>query len=185
MSSKKNRKKPNDKSKVAGCNPPDGGSAELRDFSTSLPMSLLRARETVMQHFRKSLRTHGVTEQQWRVIRAISAAGELDVNELVRRTLLLGPSLSRILRILEKGGYIKRRIDADDQRRNVLSLTTEGEELIRQHAPQSRYIYEQIADAYGSEKLKLLQSMLIDLEHSLNNTFIRTELPVETKKNKL
>lgn len=183
MSPKKIRKKIRGKNKAAGHPLPDSGNSDLRAFSTSLPMSLLRARETVMQHFRKALRTHGVTEQQWRVIRAISAAGELDVNELVRRTLLLGPSLSRILRTLESGGYIKRRIDAEDQRRHVLSLTDKGEDLIQRHAPQSRYIYEQIARAYGSEKLELLQSMLIDLEHSLNNTLIRTDLPTNTKKN--
>lgn len=182
MSSKKPRKKNNDKKKPAAGNPPDSGFSDLRAFSTSLPMSLLRARESVMQHFRKSLRTHGVTEQQWRVIRAISAAGELDVNELVRRTLLLGPSLSRILRGLETSGHIKRRIDAEDHRRNVLSLTDKGEDLIRQHAPQSRYIYEQIAEAYGAEKLELLQSLLLDLEHCLENTFIHTELPVESRK---
>lgn len=182
MSSKKNRKKANDKNKPAAGGQPASEHSDLRAFSTSLPMSLLRARESVMQHFRKSLRTHRVTEQQWRVIRAISSAGELDVNELIRRTLLLGPSLSRILRGLEASGHIKRRIDADDQRRNVLSLTHKGEEIIRQHAPQSRYIYEQIANAYGPEKLELLQSMLLDLERCLENTFIHTELPAQSKK---
>src|SRR5690554_5466389 len=58
--------------------------SDLRAFSMSLPMSLLRAREAVMRHFRISLREHQVTEQQWRVIRAISSADEADVNDLVR-----------------------------------------------------------------------------------------------------
>jgi hypothetical protein len=31
----------------------------MRDFSRSLPMSLLRAREAVMRQFRPSLRHHG------------------------------------------------------------------------------------------------------------------------------
>src|SRR5690606_29350241 len=100
-------------------------------------------------------------------------------------TLLLGPSLSRILRTLETGGYIKRRIDADDQRRHVLSLTLKGKELIHRHAPQSHYIYEQIAHAYGPEKLELLQSMLIDLEHSLSDALIRTDIPTNTKRKNL
>src|SRR5690606_12228950 len=91
MSPKKIRKKITSHGKASGRPKTSSSDSDLRAFSTSLPMSLLRARETVMQHFRKALRTHGVTEQQWRVIRAISAAGELDVNELVRRTLLLGP----------------------------------------------------------------------------------------------
>src|SRR5208283_3623306 len=45
----------------------------MREFSRSLPMSLLRAREAVMRHFRPSLRRHGLTEQQWRILRALAA----------------------------------------------------------------------------------------------------------------
>lgn len=142
---------------------------DLRDFSMSLPMSLMRAREAVMRHFRMSLREHHVTEQQWRVIRAISSAGELDVNELVRQTFLLGPSLSRILRTLEASGHISRRTDEEDQRRSVLSLTAKGHELIREHTPQSAQIYQRITEAYGEERLQLLQSMLAELETSMNS----------------
>lgn len=145
--------------------------SDLRDFSMSLPMSLLRAREAVMRHFRMSLREHHVTEQQWRVIRAISAAGDadVDVNDLVRLTFLLGPSLSRILRGLEASGHIRRRTDEEDQRRSVLSLTEKGKELIRRHTPQSAQIYQRIAEAYGEERLKLLQTMLAELETSMNS----------------
>ncbi|MCG8273314.1 homoprotocatechuate degradation operon regulator HpaR [Aquamicrobium sp. NLF2-7] len=156
-----------DAGKAAGSESPP--AQDLRDFSMSLPMSLMRAREAVMRHFRMSLREHHVTEQQWRVIRAISSAGELDVNELVRQTFLLGPSLSRILRTLEASGHISRRTDEDDQRRSVLSLTAKGRELIREHTPQSAQIYQRITEAYGEERLQLLQSMLAELETSMNS----------------
>ena len=48
----------------------------MRDFSRSLPMSLLRAREAVMRHFRPSLRDHGLTEQQWRILRALASVDD-------------------------------------------------------------------------------------------------------------
>ena len=67
----------------------------MRDFSRSLPMSLLRAREAVMRHFRASLRQHGLTEQQWRILRALAAIDTIEVTELARAAFLLGPSLSR------------------------------------------------------------------------------------------
>ncbi len=47
----------------------------MRAFSSSLPMALLRAREAVMRRFRPGLRDHGVTEQQWRVLRALAGLG--------------------------------------------------------------------------------------------------------------
>ncbi len=49
--------------------------APMREFSRSLPMSLLRAREAVMRQFRPSLRNHGLTEQQWRILRALDGGG--------------------------------------------------------------------------------------------------------------
>ena len=65
----------------------------MREFSRSLPMSLLRAREAVMRQFRPSLRNHGLTEQQWRILRALTAVDEIEGTELAHMALLLGPSL--------------------------------------------------------------------------------------------
>ena len=56
--------------------------APMREFSRSLPMSLLRAREAVMRHFRPSLRDHGLTEQQWRILRALASIDAIEVTEL-------------------------------------------------------------------------------------------------------
>ena len=97
----------------------------MRDFSRSLPMSLLRAREAVMRQFRPSLRHHGLTEQQWRILRALAAVETIEVTELARTAFLLGPSLSRILRDLEARQLIERRVAEADQRRAVVSISAE------------------------------------------------------------
>ena len=89
----------------------------MREFSRSLPMSLLRAREAVMRQFRPSLRNHGLTEQQWRILRALTAVDTIEVTELARVAFLLGPSLSRILRDLEARDLIERRTAKADLRR--------------------------------------------------------------------
>src|SRR5690349_24939051 len=81
----------------------------MRDFSRSLPMALLRAREAVMRQFRPSLRQHDLTEQQWRILRALAAIEAIEVTELARTAFLLGPSLSRILRDLDARGLIERK----------------------------------------------------------------------------
>src|SRR5579862_3252337 len=86
----------------------------MREFSRSLPMSLLRAREAVMRQFRPSLRQHGLTEQQWRILRALSAVDAIEVTELARTAFLLGPSLSRILRDLDARGLIDRKTAKTD-----------------------------------------------------------------------
>jgi homoprotocatechuate degradation regulator HpaR len=98
----------------------------MRDFSKSLPMSLLRAREAVMKQFRPSLRGHGLTEQQWRILRALAAVDAIEVTELAHVAFLLGPSLSRILRDLEARQLIDRRTAKADLRRGVVSISQKG-----------------------------------------------------------
>src|SRR6187397_1854231 len=93
----------------------------MREFSRSLPMSLLRAREAGMRQFRPSLRQHGLTEQQWRILRALAAVEMIEVTELARVGFLLGPSLSRILRDLEKRRLIERKLGITDPRRAEVS----------------------------------------------------------------
>src|SRR5271163_399407 len=132
----------------------------MRDFSRSLPMSLLRAREAVMKQFRPSLRRHGLTEQQWRILRALAAVEAIEVTELARVAFLLGPSLSRILRDLEARHLIERRVAKADLRRGVVSISAKGVRLIEAVAPSSEAIYAAMTRRYGARKLADLQDML-------------------------
>lgn len=140
----------------------------MRDFSRSLPMSLLRAREAVMRHFRPSLRDHGLTEQQWRILRALASVDTIEVTELARVAFLLGPSLSRILRDLETRRLVERRVVKADQRRGLVSISSKGLKLIETVAPSSEAIYAAITRCYGARKLSELQDMLQALERSLS-----------------
>jgi homoprotocatechuate degradation regulator HpaR len=145
----------------------------MREFSRSLPMSLLRAREAVMRHFRSSLRDHGLTEQQWRILRALASVDAIEVTELARVAFLLGPSLSRILRDLEARHLIERRAAKADLRRGVVSISAKGLKLIEAVAPSSEAIYAAITKRYGARKLRELQNMLHELEGSLSGLQVR------------
>lgn len=147
----------------------------MREFSRSLPMSLLRAREAVMRHFRASLRDHGLTEQQWRILRALASIDAIEVTELARVAFLLGPSLSRILRDLEGRHLIERRVAKADLRRGVVSISAKGVKLIEAAAPSSEAIYAAITRRYGARKLAELQDMLHELEGSLSELRVSGE----------
>ncbi len=139
----------------------------MREFSRSLPMELLRAREAVMRRFRPGLRKDGVTEQQWRVLRALSQSGALEVTELARATCLLAPSLSRILPDMESRQLISRKRAEGDLRRAVISLERKGLRLIANHATFSEAVYEDIARRFGVGRLEQLFVLLRELEDSL------------------
>ncbi len=132
----------------------------LRSFDESLPMALLRAREAVMRHFRPILAEHELTEQQWRVLRALHDADEpLSVGELADRTYLLGPSLSRMLVALETRSLILRRA-ADDARRSEIVIAPGGRDVVAVVAPQSEAAYTAIDEQLDPGELDHLYELL-------------------------
>ncbi len=115
-----------------------------------------------MSRFRPHLRAHGLTEQQWRVIRALSEFGELEVSQLAERSLLLGPSLTRILRHLVDCGLVDRTLDSKDQRRSIISLTGKGARLFKKVARESEALYAKMTLEFGEANMRKLYSLLYE-----------------------
>ena len=120
----------------------------MREFSRSLPMALLRAREAVMNRFRPILREHGVTEQQWRVLRALYNEPELEAGVLAERCCLLTSSLTRIVKHLDQEGFLTRKQNTRDLRRIRVAITAKGRRLIDKVAPLSEHEYQVISDLF-------------------------------------
>ena len=139
----------------------------LRDFEHSLPMELLRAREAAMARFRPMLREHGLTEQQWRVVRALADHPDIDASALARLSFLLSPSLTRILQFLESNKMVRRSADAQDLRRSVFRLTAKGKRVFDQVAPDAAREYAEIESAFGAKRLEQLYRLLADFSAAL------------------
>ncbi len=140
---------------------------KLRSFERSLPMTLLQTREAVMKKFIPSLKEHGLTPQQWRVIRALEHETGLDISTLAERCHLLMPSISRIINHLDKEKLIERQVVDTDQRRSKIFLTIAGKNLFAKVAPKSVERYVAIEEKYGVRKLELLYELLDDLIKTL------------------
>lgn len=147
----------------------------IRPFSRSLPMALLRAREAVMRLFRRSLQNFGLTEQQWRALRAIAAHDGIDATRLSALTFLLAPSLTRILRDLEARNFIARRTNPADGRAALISLTPGGLALIAEIGVDSERIYAMIEECLGRDRMKALMADLAQVEADLAGLEYRRE----------
>lgn len=132
----------------------------MRPFERSLPMQLMLAREVVMQRFRPHLNERGLTDQQWRIIRALNEVDELEIVELGKNCCLHAASLSRILPKLEAEGLVSRRSNKSDQRRVIVSLTSKGRRLFADVAPQSEAIYAALAREIGAARLDQIYQLL-------------------------
>ena len=115
----------------------------------NLPLLLLQARERVIARFRPALNAAGVTEQQWRIVRALLEMGPLEPRQIVSVCGISSPSLAGVLARMDDLGLVKRMRLDHDQRRVRVSLTAKSRALARQLAPQIEAIYAQIEQRIG------------------------------------
>lgn len=133
----------------------------LRSLEESIPLKLLRAREAVMERFRPHLLAAGITEQQWRVIRALAEAGPMEISALARKTCLLPPSVSRIVRDLSDAGLLSRKVSSSDARIAIAALTIKGAHKFERMSKESIQIYAGIEEQIGAQ---LCERLLRDLD---------------------
>jgi homoprotocatechuate degradation regulator HpaR len=134
------------------------------DTNRSLPIALLRAREKVMGPIRQMLSNAGVTEQQWRVLRVLDEKGTLDPTERAERSCLLLPSLTRILQTLEGKGMVARAPHPTDRRKQQISITDTGRQLILDNMEESQRLNAWLRDEFGPDKLDALLDLLNELD---------------------
>ena len=138
----------------------------------NLPRLLLQARESVMAHTRPSLREHGLSDQQWRVLRVLGEHGTVETGRVAREAFILGPSLTGVLSRMERDGLVQRARDPTDQRRTVVAATAQGLKLVAtlSHAIEAHYGW--MENTLGKQKLAQLYVLL--------DAVIEIEAPLES-----
>ena len=127
----------------------------------NLPLLLLHAREAAMSHFRPILKHFGLTDQQWRILRALSEADdELEPGQIAEECKIQKPSLTGILARMVDLKWIDRHASTSDQRRQLISLTAKGRALVDRMAPFVDRQYQLIEDSVGIDALNAIYRSL-------------------------
>lgn len=136
----------------------------LRRTRRSLPIALLRARETVMGPIREMLSQSNINEQKWRVLRVLEERGPSELTQVAKDACLLLPSLTRIIRAMEEEGLASRATDPEDRRKAIATITTAGRALILSHMAESNAIFARLEQDFGQQKLEQLLDLLDELQ---------------------
>ena len=127
----------------------------------NLPLLLLQAREALMQHWRPALREHGLSDQQWRVLRVLREQSDgLETGRLAEQAFILGPSLTGILARMQRDGLVTRERSGEDARRSVVRATGQGRALADALSGSIAAQYEDLAQHLGAEPLEQLYGLL-------------------------
>jgi homoprotocatechuate degradation regulator HpaR len=143
----------------------------------NLPQHFLKARDSLMSHFRPVLNHFGVTEQQWRILRALDEHVQLEPREICDLCQILSPSMTGVLARMEEIGLVERQRVATDHRRVLVRLAPRGDLLIDEIAPLIERQYQFIEQAYGK---KILDDLTLALEGFIgaqSTPVPRVELP--------
>ena len=130
----------------------------------NLPRLLLQAREAVMAHTRPSLRQHGLSDQQWRVLRVLGEHAHepdgIETGRVAREAYLLGPSLTGVLARMERDGLIARERCAQDARRTTVRATPLGLSKVQALSETIEAHYSWLEKELGKPRLKALYELL-------------------------
>ncbi len=151
--------------KRRGNRPPTGAApTDRRHFAhRNLPLLLLQAREGVIAHFRPILNAHSVTEQQWRIVRALLEAGPMEPRQIVELCRITSPSLAGVLARMDETGLVTRERMAEDQRRVMVRLTARSHALATAMQPQIEAVYARIEAHIGSDFIDRFYTTLDEL----------------------
>ncbi len=134
----------------------------------NLPQLMLQSREALMQRFRPMLNGQGVTEQQWRILRALLQEDGLEPRQLCERCLISSPSIAGVLARMEEAGLIQRERMAHDQRRVRVTLTPQAQTMGEAMAPLVELQYAELEKVVGVEALQGVYDALDTLLQKLD-----------------
>jgi homoprotocatechuate degradation regulator HpaR len=128
---------------------------------------MLQTREALMAQFRPILNEHGLTEQQWRIVRALLMRGPLEPRQLCELCQISSPSIVGVLQRMSEAGLIERERMPDDQRRVRVSITARSRQLGKRMIPAIEERYAGIEEMVGVATLQQAYDVLDALLASL------------------
>lgn len=102
-----------------------------------LPYLMNRLVARLNQNLGETLRRHGHTFQDWRILAVLAAHEGINVTQLMEAAVLPQPTVSRLVASLRRRGLIARRTARADSRIVQISLTPKGMQAYRKMLPHA------------------------------------------------
>ncbi len=108
----------------------------------------------------KALSKQKVLTGQWSLLRVLWHEDNLSQIEVANRMKIERASLTIMLNTVEKAGLIKRKIDAQDRRKQLISLTRKGRALQSVLVPIGTSVNEIALIGLSHREISTLRSLL-------------------------
>lgn len=143
----------------------DDGNGWLGDF---LPYQIYRVSSLMNIRLSGRLKASGINLSQWRVLSVLRSQGQMSMSQIVDRTLMEQPTISRVISQLHNDGMVEREISPEDSRVALVSLSERGRELFDEIAV-SAVRHQKIAlDGVSKADIAALRRALSQIEANIS-----------------
>jgi DNA-binding MarR family transcriptional regulator len=125
-------------------------------------VALLRAADRVRRRSARAVEPHGITLQQYNVLRILETAREDGVPtlEVAARMIEETPGVTRLLDRLEAKAYIRRQRCPNDRRQHLCWLSGEGARVLEKLTPLLAAEYEGVLERLDRDGRQQLVALL-------------------------
>lgn len=102
----------------------------------------------------------GITPSEWRLIAILARFGPMSANGVCDRSAMDKVQVSRAVARAGAAGLVDRRIDHEDRRRSVLSLTGQGRTVHDRIVPLAREVEARLLDGLDAGERALLSALI-------------------------
>jgi DNA-binding MarR family transcriptional regulator len=121
--------------------------------------NLRRASRAVTRLYNDEMQRHDIEVTQFTLLMVLEQAGELSQGKLGQLLALDSTSLTRMLRLLNRRGWIQEK-EGEDRRFRLIRLTTAGRSKYQQTVPHWRRAQERLGAELGKRALAQLGGLL-------------------------
>ncbi len=114
------------------------------------------------------LKPYNITTEQWGVLRTLFEMDDIAQKELSIRSDKDQATLTKILDILEKNGFVGRTSNPIDRRSFLIRITEKGRNLVEEVSPHLETYYGDIVKEINSEKIDIFQEVMLSLEDRID-----------------
>jgi len=122
--------------------------------------NLRRAARAVTRLYNRQLRPTGIEITQFTLLMALDRTGEITQGKLGKVLALDSTTLTRMLELLKKRGWIQEK-EGDDRRFRLIRLTGAGRGKLRQSLPRWKVAQDRLQGALGEQTMDGLGRLLL------------------------
>ncbi|MEE8496651.1 MAG: MarR family transcriptional regulator [Xanthomonadales bacterium] len=136
-------------------------------LGTFVPYLVYRITGQLNRNLRRRLRRSGINIARWRVLAVLQDNGRMNISQIVERTIIEQPTVSRIVDQLEREGLALRETCEEDSRFVQVMLTQAGEKAFGEIFPTASRHQEQALRGFTQQEIEILIGFLDRIQHNI------------------